>query len=131
MVPPSFRPSPGRLRRLAPALLLIPAIAAAGTLGPRWPHDQVLRYDLGDAASRVERLDVRLSPGTTDEVAREASFRYAVGRAPRLVTHEPRLANGDYTVEVDITAAGRQAATHRRVTLSGGTTTLDLGPVVP
>jgi hypothetical protein len=126
------------VRRLAPLALLVPAVAAAGTLGPRWPHDQVLRYDLGDAAPRVERLDVRLSfgpspgrPSTAEEVAREASFRYPAGRAPRIVTHEARLADGDYTLEVDVSAAGRQASTRRHVTLSGGTTTLDLGPVVP
>jgi hypothetical protein len=122
---------PPWVRRLAPLALLIPAVAAAGTLGPRWPHDQVLRYDLGDAAARVERLDVRLSPGTTEDVAREASFRYPPGRAPRIVTHEARLADGDYTLEVDVSAAGRQASTRRHVSLSGGTTTLDLGPVVP
>jgi hypothetical protein len=122
---------PPWVRRLAPLALLIPAVAAAGTLGPRWPHDQVLRYDLGDAAARVERLDVRLSPGTTEDVAREASFRYPPGRAPRIVRHEARLTDGDYTVEIDVSAAGRQASTRRHVTLSGGTTTLDLGPVVP
>jgi hypothetical protein len=122
--------SPERLRRLAPLALLVPAIAAAATLGPHWPKDQALRYDLGDAAPRVERLDVRIAPAT-DDVAREASFRYAPGQAPRVVTHQPRLANGDYTIDIEVTAGGRHADTIRHVTLSGGTTTLNLGAVVP
>jgi hypothetical protein len=115
------------VRRLAPLALLVPAAAAGATLAPRWPKPQVIRYELGDAAQRVEQLDARWAEqGAGAEWTREASFRYAVGRAPRVVTHEPRLADGDYTAEVEIVADGRRTVVRRRVTLAGGVTTLDL-----
>jgi hypothetical protein len=126
------------LRRLAPLALVVPAVAAGSTLKPHWPREQALHYDLGAAAPRVDELDVRWAP-TADlraaeaggEWAREASFRYVAGQAPRSVTHDARLADGDYTVEIEIHAAGRSAVTRRKVTLEGGATTVDLASVVP
>ena len=130
------------LRRFAPLALLIPAVAAAATLKPHWPKDQSVRYELGAAASRVEELDARWAPAqagrtstaaTIDDsdLAREVTFRYAPGRAPSAIVHSPRLPDGDYDVEVELHAAGRVAQVRRKVTLEGGTTTLDLGAVVP
>ncbi len=126
------------LRRLAPLALVVPAVAAGTTLKPHWPREQSFRYDLGAAASRVDELDVRWAP-TADlhageaggEWAREASFRYPAGQAPRSVAHDARLADGDYTVEIEIHAAGRSAVTRRNVKLEGGATALDVASVVP
>ncbi len=130
------------LRRLAPLLLLVPAVAAAATLKPHWPKDQAIRYDLGAAAPRIEELDVRWTPagaahpGAASErddsdTARDVSFRYAPGRAPATVTHTPRLPDGDYDVDVELRSGAHVAQVHRKVTLQGGTTTLDLTTVVP
>jgi hypothetical protein len=124
------------LRRFAPVALLVPAAAAAATLGPRWPKDQRVRYELGEEADRVEEIDARWAPSASggaerDDWAREATFRFGRGRAPRVVSHEPRLADGDYVVEIEIQAGGKTAIVHRNVTLEGGTTTLDLAGVVP
>jgi hypothetical protein len=128
------------LRRLAPLALLIPAVAAGATLKPRWPKDQQIHYELGAAAPRVEELDVRWATddasgggarSTDADWAREVGFRYAPGQAPRTVSHSPRLADGAYSVEIEIRASGRAAVVHRHVLLEGGTTTLDLASVVP
>jgi hypothetical protein len=127
------------VRRFAPLGLLIPAVAAAATLKPRWPKDQSIRYELGAAAARVEEVDARFAPydaasaqgNAPAEWAREVTYRYAAGQAPRTVSYAPRLADGDYTVEIEIRASGRRAVVRRRVTLEGGTTTVDLAAVVP
>jgi hypothetical protein len=122
------------LRRLAPLALLVPAAATAATLGPRWPHDQSIRYELGDAAPRVEEVEARWSPQEAkgdDDCAREVTFRYAPGRAPRTVPHAARLADGDYRVEIELRAGGRTAIVDRRVSLRGGVTSIDLASVVP
>lgn len=97
---------------------------------PHWPKQQVIRYDLGDAAQRVEEIDARWAEqGAGDDWAREASFRYPLGQAPRVVTYEPRLADGDYTVEIDIVADSHRSTVRRRVTLQGGVTSIDLGGI--
>jgi hypothetical protein len=127
------------LRRLAPLALVVPAVAAGATLKPRWPKDQSVRYDLGSAAGRVEELDARWAPQDgkapsghgEDDWAREATFRYGSGRAPRVVSHDLSLADGDYALEVELRADGRSSLVHRRVTLQGGVTTIDLASVVP
>ncbi len=90
------------------------------------------------AAPHVEELDARWAPehGEADEPgreswAREVTFRYAPGQAPRIVTHEPRLADGDYLVEVELVADNDQTSIVRKhVTLSGGVTQIELAPSV-
>jgi hypothetical protein len=112
--------------------------------GRLWPRDQTVHYVLGDVAPRVQELDVRWAPGIAadGDWTRTASFRYAPGTAPRVVTHEPRMADGDYTVEIEIVAqkqkqdppdAGPAADTvivRKHVTLGGGATQIDLGEVI-
>jgi hypothetical protein len=61
---------------------------------------------------------------------REASFRYASGTAPRVVTHEPRLPDGDYTVEIEVVEDSAHSLLRRRVTLAGGVTSIDLARVL-
>jgi hypothetical protein len=129
------------LRRFAPLALLVPAVAAAATLKPHWPKDQSIRYELGAAAPRVDELEARWAParegqrtansGDDPDCARDVTFRYAPGHAPATIAHTPRLPDGDYDVEVELRATGRVAQVRRKVTLAGGTTTLDLTTVVP
>jgi hypothetical protein len=47
------------------------------------------------------------------------------------VTHEPRLAEGEYAVEIDIVKSPHETTTlQRRVTLAGGTTSVDVSEAV-
>ena len=64
-------------------------------------------------------------------MSREATFRYAQGQAPRVVTHLPRLPDGDYTVEIDLVSDSERSTVTRRVTLAGGSTSIDLAGAVP
>jgi len=122
-----------------PRLLLLASVLVVGLyFAPRLPKDQTVHYILGDAAPRVEELVARWAPGVAadEDWTREASFRYAAGKAPRIVTHEPRLPDGDYTVEIEIVAANEahqrnDVVVRKRVTLSGGATSIELGGAVP
>jgi hypothetical protein len=128
-----------RLLRALSLVALAGGLAAALPLAQRWPKEQTVHYVLGDAARRVLELDARWSEGAAgggDDVNREATFRYAQGQAPRVVTHLPRLPDGDYTVEIDLLAvsagAGSERSTiTRRITLAGGATSIDLVGAVP
>jgi hypothetical protein len=118
--------SQGRL----PLLLVAAGAAVVFALAPRWPTDQELRFRLGDQASRVEEVRVRcglVEGGGAGDWAREVTFHYANGHAPRIVSYEPRLANGEYLVEIEVkTDDARVLTTDRRVRLEGGSTSIDL-----
>jgi hypothetical protein len=130
-----------RLLRLLSLVALAGGLAAALPLAQRWPKEQTIHYVLGDAAPRVEELDARWREGapgaargagaTDDDVSREATFRYAQGQAPRVVTHLPELPDGDYTVEIDLVAGNARSTVSRQVRLAGGATSIDLAGAVP
>jgi hypothetical protein len=128
-----------RLLRLLSLVALAGGLAAALPLAQRWPKEQTVHYVLGDAAPRVQELDARWSEGTSagagggaeDDVSREATFRYARGQAPRVVTHLPRLPDGDYTVEIDVVTGSERSTVTRRIKLAGGATSIDLAEAVP
>jgi hypothetical protein len=47
------------------------------------------------------------------------------------VTHEPRIADGDYVVEIEILKASHSIIrSQRRVSLAGGTTSIDVSEQV-
>jgi hypothetical protein len=117
-------------RRVAGLALLALALAVGGRLAGRWPRDQVVHYVLGDTAARVEQVDARWAEGDKgDDWTREASFRYARGTAPRVVTYEPRLPDGNYTVEIEVVEDSARSLVRRQVTLAGGVTSIDLASV--
>jgi len=125
-------------KRLLRLLLLGAALVVAMLLARQWPKEQTVHYVLGDGATRVEEVDARWAPGlsssaTAEDWTREATFRYAPGQAPRIVTHEPRLPDGDYTVEIEIaSASATRNIVRRHVTLAGGgSTSIDLADSVP
>jgi hypothetical protein len=133
-------------KRIARFVLVAGALIVAVHFARQWPKDQTVHYILGDGAPAIEEIDARWAenggPSGGDEWTREATFRYAPGHAPRIVTHEPRLPDGDYTVEIAIVASGRpegtgtgkvrrEALVRRRVALSGGVTSIDLASAVP
>jgi hypothetical protein len=112
--------------RLLPALLVGAGVAVFLSLRGAWPSDQHLRIVLGDRAPRVEEVRVRCGPGD-GEWTREVMFHYAAGAAPRIVSYEPRLASGDYLVEIDVEGDDRHVrTTEHHIQLAGGTTSIDL-----
>jgi hypothetical protein len=123
--------------RLTRGLVLVAALVVALVLGQKWPKDQTVHYVLGDAAPRVEEVDARWAEGggarneSSDAWSREATFRFERGLAPRIVTHQPRLPDGDYTVELEIMASNATNVVTRHVHLQGGVTSIDLSPSVP
>ena len=117
-------------RRVVLLIAVATALAVYFVLAPRWPKDQVVHIVLGDAAPRIEEVRVRYAdasaPENAEDWTREASFRYALNSAPRVITHEPRLPDGDYVVEIDLVSPSGRATARRRVALQGGTASIDV-----
>jgi hypothetical protein len=126
--------------RIASLAIVAVGLALVMIFARKMPHEQTVRVILGDRAPRVTEVHVRYSEPPTrreKETAeplpwlREASFRYAPGSAPRIVSHEARLSDGDYVLEIDVLEGDKQATIERRATLSGGTTSLDVSQAIP
>lgn len=117
----------------APFVLVVVGVVVFGVLGPKWPKDQTLNLVLGDAAARVEEVQVRYREASGEDWTREATFRYGSTTAPRVVHHEARLPDGEYAVEIELLARNSErAVVTREVQLSGGgSTSVDLAEVVP
>src|SRR5580658_45293 len=112
-------------RRLLPIIFIGGGAAAYFSLSPKWPSEQSLHIALGDQAPRVEEVRVRCGGGS--DWAREVTFHYAKGQAPRMVSYEPKLANGEYLVEIEVRTDDASVRTEdRRVRLEGGSTSIDL-----
>jgi hypothetical protein len=112
-------------RRLIGLAILLAGVSLIAYLGSRTPKEQHLRVVLGDKAPTVTGLSVQYD--TPDgEPMREVRMTYESGRAPRVVSLEPKLPDGDYRLRIDVdTREGRRQA-ERRVTLSGGTTSVEI-----
>jgi hypothetical protein len=110
-------------------LLVIAAAAIIVVMGKSCPKDQVIHVVLGEAAPRVEEVVIRY--GQNEDFQREARFRYEAGKAPRILAHEPKLAEGEYTVEIELLARNNRNTVRRRVTLAGATTSIDVSEQVP
>jgi hypothetical protein len=134
-----------RMLRLLSLVALAGGLAAAMPLAERWPREQTIHYVLGDGAPRLRELEARWveakveakvegegdGDSTSPEALRDATFHFAPGQAPRIVTHVPRLADGDYLVDIDLASGDARATVSRHVTLSGGATSIDLSGSVP
>src|ERR1700722_18096687 len=127
-------------RRIARLVVLVAVAATYFTLSNRWPKDNVVHVVLGPAAPEVAGLHLRYAsvPKYTknapvdEDWTREATFSFPDGSAPRIVTHEPRIADGDYAVEIEILKASHAIVKVRRphVPLAGGTTSIDVSEAV-
>lgn len=115
----------GRSRYAALGFLAI-GIAVTAYLSKSGSHEQHVRFVLGDAAMEVTGLEIQYVDKDGD-TARDARFSYAAGTAPRIVPHEPELPDGAYKVKVDLSTRDRRVSVERSVTLSGGSTQIDLG----
>lgn len=114
----------GRSRYAALGFLAM-GIAVTAYLSKTGPHEQHVRFVLGDAAMEVTGLEVQYVDKDGD-VARDARLSYVAGTAPRIVPHEPELADGAYKVKVDVSTRDRRVSVERSVTLSGGSIQIDL-----
>ena len=127
---------PAARRRIGLLITLGAALAVYFTLANRWPKDNVVHIVLGEAAPDVVEVRLGYAPAPkngpiAEDWTREVSFRFPGGSAPRVVTHEPRVAAGDYVVEIEILKSSQQRTTvQRRVTLEGGTTSIDVSRAV-
>jgi hypothetical protein len=134
------------LRRVPALLVLAVGLGVFLLFGPKIPRDQAVGIVLGDAAATVREVTVRYrlqAPSTaaspqnqsdrgelTDEVLREVSFRFPRGGAPRVVRHEPRLADGDYLLEIELVTDQSRTTVTRAVGLLGGATSVDVSRVL-
>jgi hypothetical protein len=113
-------------KRILGLLIVAMAVVAVYTyLGPKLPKDQIVHLVLGSAAPLATEVVVRYRPEGETEWAREVTFEYAQGAAPRIVTHEARLPDGDYFVEIDVARGSAHTVVERKVKL-GGTTSIEL-----
>jgi hypothetical protein len=126
-LPVSVRPV--RRRKLLPFLVLGAGALIAGYLSSKSPRDQHLRLVLGPRAAEVTGLEVQYVAEDGD-VARDARMTFGAGEAPRIVSHEPQLADGEYRLRIDLDTREGRRSVERRVTLGGGTTQVDVANVL-
>ena len=119
---------PVRRRKLLPFLVLGAGALIAAYLASKSPRDQHLRLVLGTHAADVTGVEIQYLADDGD-LARDARMTFAPGQAPRIVSHEPQLADGDYRLRIDLDTREGRRTVERRVTLGGGTTQLDLAAV--
>jgi hypothetical protein len=118
------RPPPRRLLRL---LVVGCGAALAVVLAQKSPKDQHLRFTLGDAAPAVTGFEVAYLPEGKGEAVRETRLTFEPGTAPRVVSHDPSLADGAYLLRIQADTREGRRTLERQVTLGGGTTQVDLG----
>lgn len=118
-----------RRRRLLPFAVLAAGGLTAAYLGSKAPRDQHVKLVLGPGAAAVTGLEVQYVAADGD-VARDSRMTFGPGAAPRIVAHEPQLADGEYRLRIDVDTREGRRSVERRVTLGGGTTQVDLAGVV-
>lgn len=120
---------PVRRRKLLPFLVLGAGALIAGYLSSKSPRDQHLRLVLGPRAAEVTGLEVQYVAEDGD-LARDARMTFVAGETPRIVSHEPQLADGEYRLRIDLDTREGRRSVERRVTLGGGTTQVDVTNVL-
>ncbi len=114
------------------SLLLFGAVGVGAYffLAPRFPKDQSVNVVLGDAAAEVTDLSLHYATsGDGDhDAARDVAMHFERGKAPRVVHHEARLADGEYVVSIELRGEGGRAwSDERRIALhAGGSTSIDV-----
>lgn len=106
-------------------MFLVFGLGVALYLGGTGPREQHVRIVLGEAAPEVAGVDLQYL-GEGGDVVREARLTYRSGSAPRVVAHEPRIADGSYRLHIDVTTSKRRVSLERSVTLGGGSSQVDL-----
>jgi hypothetical protein len=126
---PAPAPAPvRRKRKILPFVVLGGGALIAAYLASRSPHEQHVNLVLGAAADQVTGLEVQYVAPDGD-VVRTTRMTFEQGRAPRVVSHQPELTDGDYRLRIDLDTREGRRSVERRVTLhgsGGGTTQVDL-----
>jgi hypothetical protein len=104
-------------------------LLVATYFGTKAPKDQHVKLVLGPTSDRVTGLEIQYIAADGD-LARAARMAFEPGGAPRVVAHEPHLADGEYGLRIDLDTREGRRSTERRVTLGGGTTQVDLAGVI-
>ncbi len=115
-------------KRRLPFFVLAGGALLAAYIGSRSPRDQHVKLVLGAGADRVTGLEVQYVAADGD-VARATRMAFEAGKAPRIVSHEPQLTDGEYSLRIDLDTREGRRSVERRVTLGGGTTQVDLALV--
>jgi hypothetical protein len=126
--------NPALRKRIALTIVAAAAFALYFTLSPRWPKDLALHVVLGDAAPRIVEVRIRYAEERgaegkgerAEDWTREASFRYPLKSAPRVVTHATRLPDGNYVVEIDLLSPTGGSTVRRPITFQGGAASVDV-----
>ena len=123
---PAARAAARPRRKLLPILFLGGGALLAAYLTSKSPRDQHLSVVLGASADQVTQVEIQYMHVDGD-LAQDVRMTFEPGRAPRVISHAPKLGDGDYRVRIDVdtTREGRRSV-ERRVTLGGGTTQVDL-----
>jgi len=122
---PPQPPQPRPRRKLLPILFLAGGALLASYLTSKSPRDQHVSLVLGPTADQVTQLEIQYLAADGD-LARDARMTFEPGRAPRVVSHQPQLADGEYRLRIDLDTREGRRSVERRVTLGGGTTQVDL-----
>ena len=109
--------------------VLAAGLLVAGYFGAKTPRDQHVKLVLGASSDQVTGLEIQYISADGD-LARAARMAFEPGGPPRVVSHEPHLADGDYGLRIEIDTREGRRSTERRVTLGGGTTQVDLAGVI-
>lgn len=107
-------------KRAGGIIFLVAGLALAFWLWKVEQHEQHLRFVLGSTAPKVTRFAVDYGGTAGTELA------YPLGSAPRIIAHDPRLSDGTYHLRIDVDLPGGRKTIERDVSLSGGTTSVDL-----
>lgn len=122
-------------KRLVYLGLLIAAVGIFLVMSRVWPREQTIHVILGEAAPRVEEVELSFIPAGAaeddDSRARRISLHYPAHDAPQAITQAPKLANGDWLIELAVMVPGDSIVVHRRLKLEGGVVTLDVAHQVP
>ncbi len=114
------------MKRPLKLVLLAGGLGLAVYFGAKAPREQHVRIVLGDRAARVTAVDLQYTVDNAEaEMVREARLAFPEG-APRVVSHDPNLADGDYRLRIDLDTREGRRSVERRVRLGGGSTQLDL-----
>ena len=109
--------------------VLVAGLLVAAYFGGKAPRDQHVKLVLGPSAGSVTGLEIQYIAADGD-LARAARMAFEPGGPPRVVSHEPQLADGDYGLRIEIDTREGRRSTERRVTLGGGTTQVDLAGII-
>lgn len=122
---PASPPPANRRRTVTRLAFLAFGLGVALYLGTQGPQEQHVRIVLGVAAPDVTAMDLRYLGGE-GELLREVHFTYPDAPPSRVVSHEPKLPNGEYQLQIDVQTRRGRRDIQRQVTLGGGSTQVDV-----